>query len=243
MNNNKLFKTVTNIYTGEETDSNIVNAKEIEIIKRLVTKDDIVLDIGANIGFMTIQLAQQAKHVYAFEPAPDNYKQLQKNTKHLDNVTRHRMAITDTIGDKVLSLCPLDPGMNRLYNSKWCEGGKRILVPATTIDILLLEDNSRLTHKINFIKVDVEGYEYHVIMGMMNVLKRDHPTILMEFHPPSIEESGANPEDIYNLLKHELGYNDPINVCTGDTITPSSYNELDKQTRDIPATNILWQYN
>src|SRR5215203_2223226 len=108
MNNHK-FKTVTNIYTGEETDSNIVNAKEIEIIKRLVTKQDIVLDIGANVGFMTIQLAQQAKLVLAFEPSPDNFKQLQENTKHLHNVELFQYAVSNEIGFQKLYLCPQDP--------------------------------------------------------------------------------------------------------------------------------------
>src|SRR5215211_7535318 len=132
----KSFKTVTNIYTGEETDSNIVNAKEIEIIKRLVTKQDVVLDIGANIGFMTIQLAQQAKHVYAFEPSPDNFKKLEENTKDLDNVTNYQIAVSNRVGHSPLYICPFDNGMNRLYYSKWCEGGNIFMVPTTTIDTI-----------------------------------------------------------------------------------------------------------
>src|SRR5215211_1280945 len=185
----KSFKTVTNIYTGEETDSNIVNAKEIEVIKRLVTKQDIVLDIGANVGFMTIQLAQQAKHVYAFEPSPDNFKQLVENTKRLDNITRYEVAVSNQTGYSILYLCPKDNGMNRLYNSKWCEGGDTIKV--STVDL-----DSALVNNIKFIKLDVEGFEYKALLGMSELLQREHPTILMEFHPPSISECGDNPEDI-----------------------------------------------
>jgi FkbM family methyltransferase len=241
---NTEFKTVTNIYTGELTDSAIVNAKEIEIIKKLVTAKDIVLDIGANIGFMTIQLAQLAKHVYAFEPSPDNFKQLQENTKHLDNVTLENIALSDKEDIKTLYLCPYDNGMNRLYPSKWCEGGDIVKeIPTYSLDWYIIfwrlyDEN--LHNKISFIKLDVEGYEYYAIRGMEKLLQRDHPTILLEFHPPSIIESKSNPKDIYDLLKDELGYNDPINCNTDETIT--SYQELDKQTRDTPAVNILWKY-
>jgi len=242
MNSHK-FKTVTNIYTGEETDSNIVNAKEIEIIKRLVTKDDIVLDIGANVGFMTIQLAQLAKHVYAFEPSPYNFKQLETNTQHLDNVTTYEMAVSNTTGFNTLYICPHDNGMNRLYDSKWCKGGDQIRVSTVTIDFVHKNEYVYLDNKkINFIKLDVEGYEYKVLQGMRQLLQRDHPTMLMEFHPPSIEEAGDSPRTIYDLLKNEFGYNDPIN-CNNNDCMLESYNELDKQTRDIPAVNILWQYN
>lgn len=233
------FKTVTNIETGETTDSYIVNSKEIEIIKREVTANDIVLDIGANVGFMTTILAEQAKHVYAFEPEPTNYKQLEENTKHLDNVIAYKVALSDTFGFTTLYLCPNDKGMHRLYPSKWCEGGEQIQVTKHKLDLIhyYFLDNT----KINFIKIDVEGYEYYALKGMIKLLNRDHPTILMEFHPPSIIESKSNPKNIHYLLKNILGYNDPIN-CITDEVIPS-YEELDKQTRDTPAVNILWKYN
>lgn len=233
------FKTVTNIYTGELTDSYQVNAKEIELIKKLVTKDDVVMDIGANIGFMTTILAEQAKHVYAFEPSLDNFKQLCENTKHLDNVDRFETAVSDSNGSDKLYLCPQDPGMNRLYNSKWCKDGKQELVLTTKIDSLVYTFKDK---KISFIKLDVEGYEYYVIKGAMKLLKRDHPTILLEFHPPSILESKSNPKDIYDMLKHDLGYNDPILVGENNEVM-KSYDQLFEITNNCPALNILWKYN
>ena len=234
------FKTVTNIYTGETTDSNIVNAKEIEIIKREVTKDDIVLDIGANVGFMTTVLAEQAQFVYAFEPAPDNFKQLQENTKHLVNVELFEFAVCEeTGGNRILYTCPQDPGMNRLYDSKWCKDGKQIQVITTTIDYFA--EFFLGTQKLSFVKIDIEGYEYYAIIGMEDTISRDHPTLLMEWHPPSMEEAKIKPEDFHYLLNHGLGYDNPINCNTGETIP--SYEELDRQTRDQPAVNILWKYH
>jgi FkbM family methyltransferase len=232
------FKTVTNIYTGELTDSHIVNAKEIEIIKREVSDKDIALDIGANVGFMTTILAEQAEHVYAFEPEENNFKRLEENTKHLENVDVLQQAISDDIGFKYLYLCPQDPGMHRLYDSQWCKDKtKKVMVSTSTLDFWM----QFIIGRINFIKLDVEGYEYYAIRGMEKLLQRDHPTILIEWHPPTLEEAGTDPAEFYWFMRHELKYDNPINVNTNETIT--THNDLDKQTRDQPAVNILWKYN
>ena len=165
---------------------------EIELLQRIVNKDSICLDIGANVGTYTTFLARVcgAKHVFAFEPHPDNYKQLKENTQHFDNVTVSNFALSNTTGHKTLFTCPTDNGMHRLYQSKWCEGGEKIRVPVSMVDIIF----QNLQHPINFVKIDVEGYEYNVINGMMRILSQYRPIIMMEWHPPTIEEAGVDPQ-------------------------------------------------
>jgi FkbM family methyltransferase len=215
------------------------NLFETGIVQSLVTKDDVVLDIGANVGYFTILLASLAKHVHAFEPEPNNFKQLEQNTQHLDNVTNYQIALSNHTGFSTLYTCPTDNGMNRLYDSQWCKGGNEIVVGTTTIDtlsIIFLRNK-----KIKFIKMDVEGLEYKVLQGMRQLLQRDHPIIMMECHPPSIEEAGDSPRALYEFLKNEMGYDDPINCITNGTII--SYDKLEENTRHSPAINILWKYN
>ena len=214
-------------------------AQEIQLIKQYVNKDSICLDIGANIGSFTVFLSGIAKHVYAFEPEPNNFKQLQENTKHLDNVEIFDIALSHKLGYETLYTCPTNTGMHRMYKSKWCEGGEQIKVPVSTIDITFILNH--FTPTINFVKIDVEGFEYNVIMGMMNIIKRDHPTIMMEWHPPSLIEAGTNPEDLYSFMIHRLGYNQPRHMLLHG-ITIKSYEELNNYTVDIPAINILWQH-
>jgi FkbM family methyltransferase len=216
------------------------NLYETGIVKSIVTKDDIVLDIGANVGYFTILLASLAKHVYAFEPEPDNFDQLKKNTNMLRNVTAYNVAISDRNGFAYLHLCPTDNGMHRLYESKWCKNGGVEEVHTWTIDDFMIH---KVTihdhHKIKFVKIDVEGFEYRVLQGMRRVLQNDHPSIMMECHPPSIEEANDSPRALYELLKNELGYDDPTNCITGGTIP--SYDKLEENTRHSPAINILWK--
>lgn len=88
--------------------------------------------------------------------------------------------------------------------------------------------------------MDIEGYEGYALQGMKMLLARDKPYVMMEFHPPSLEEAKCNPEDIYNLLRHELGYGPPMH-CYNNGIIPS-YEKLFENTNSTPALNILWSH-
>ena len=73
---------------------------EIECLKQLIKEGDTVVDLGANIGYYTLILAQlvgKSGHVYAFEPEPSNFEILSKNVKENkhDNVTLVQKAISD----------------------------------------------------------------------------------------------------------------------------------------------------
>lgn len=214
------------------------NSKDFKIIKDLIKQNNIetALDIGACIGSFTTFLAKHCKRVYAFEPSPYNFEKLEQNTKHLTNVFLYNVAISDhDADDSILYLCPNDIGMNRLYYSQWCLKGELIRnVKTFSIDSLGLPEPK----KIDFVKIDVEGYEYFVLMGMRELLMKDHPKIMMEFHPPSIQEAGSDPEEIIDRLINIHNYNHPLNCLTGEII--HSYEELDTQTRNTPAVNLLF---
>lgn len=211
---------------------------ECELLQRIVNKDSIVLDIGANTGTYTLYLAHLAKHVYAFEPEPDNFKQLEENTKLLDNVDLLEQAISNDIGFKYLYLCSQDSGMHRLYDSQWCKDKKKVMVSTSTLDFWM----QFIIGKISFIKIDIEGYEYYAIKGMTKLIQRDKPVIMMEFHPPTLIEAGTNPLEFYNFMINELGYYKPKHCLLPGYPTINSYEELHDYTNEIPAINILWSY-
>lgn len=209
------------------------NSKDFRVIKNYINNKTIALDIGACIGNFTKFLAKNCKQVYAFEPSPDNYDRLEENTKEFENVFLFNIAIGDKNSTSFLYLCPQDIGMNRLYPSKWCKGGKRFKVITRRIDDI----TSR--NKIDFIKMDVEGYEYFATMGMKNILERDHPTIMMEFHPPSMEEAGSYPEQLYNFMIHIMKYKQPL-IVDDLRIKIKSYADLDYICRNKAAVNIIF---
>jgi hypothetical protein len=76
--------------------------------------------------------------------------------------------------------------------------------------------------RIDFVKIDVEGSEHDVLKGMVKTMERFMPKMLIEFHPPTIQEKGDNPEDIYKGLK-SLGYDIRLVPNIDETI---SYEDL-----------------
>ena len=208
--------------------------REREIVQELAHGN--CLDIGANIGYHTLTMAQNenVRHVWAFEPDPTNYENLHINLRL--NGLNYKVqcfcfAVTDNNGSTYLHRCEFNDGMHRIYESKWCYGDS-INVDTLCIDnILSIKEN-----KVDFVKLDIEGSEFGALKGMEQMLKRDHPTIMMEFHPPSIEEAGDKPEDSYNFLM-EIGYTrfdlaDPY-------IEDIEYDEILRQTENRPAVNLI----
>ena len=194
------------------------------------------LDIGANIGYFTVLMAKLGGFVYAFEPEPDNYKILVSNivTNGVQDSTHPLMlAIGDY--DEVIDmyLCPDNPGMHRLYRSQWCNR----TIPVKMVDI----DTEFPGIEPDFIKIDVEGFELHAINGMSQMLKKHHPTVIMEYHPPSILECGDNPEDIYKSMLN-LGYK--ITYIGKKNVKIESYSQLLQLTnKPSGGENLLCEYD
>ena len=146
--------------------------------------EGVVLDIGANIGVMTVHLAQKLPNctIHAFEPMPDNISVFKKiMTKYsLSNVSFHEIALGETPGT-VKMILPTKRGakMQGLSHVKhesikeWNEGIE-IEVPMEALDKFLEGEC------IQGIKMDVENFEYFVLNGGKNLLAKNQPIIYTE---------------------------------------------------------------
>jgi FkbM family methyltransferase len=222
--------------------SDFSNQKEIQIIQNIVNKNNSSIDLGANVGIFTKVLAECSKHVYALEPDPENFRQLQENMKPYKNVSLYNMAASNITGFETLHRSLINNGMHRLYESVLCFGGSRIQVKTIRVDDLIIEQQQekKVDEKIDFIKMDVEGFEYFVIVGMLNLIERDKPVIISEFHPDSIRESGANPERIFKIMTEKFNYNYPKHCITGEIL--NTYEKLERVSNDPKGgVNILWE--
>ena len=208
----------------------IYQPEETKLIKKIVKKKHIVLDIGANIGYFTLIMANQAKQVHAFEPELRNFEILKKNVElnRLSNVKLYNLAVTETTGKTKLHLADIGRGMHRIYPSHWCKGG------VTDVGSVRIDD---IIGDANFVKMDIEGSELGALKGMIKLLKKRDITLIMEFHPPSIEEYGAKPRDIYDFMT-SLGYD--IKASLRDSL---SFKELEKIAIENAGTNILCTTN
>ncbi|NCD23960.1 MAG: FkbM family methyltransferase, partial [Spartobacteria bacterium] len=179
---------------GLAASGGIFEPEETALIRHVVKPGQRVLDIGANIGYHTVLLAQlvgQTGQVTAVEPDPDNFRLLRRNRAalaHPDRVRLHRAALGREAGRADLHRAPGSGGMHRLYASVCCG-------PETTSVPVLRGDDLNLA-PLDFLKIDIEGYEPAALDGLDHTLAASPDlTILCEFSPLSLWEAGFVPRD------------------------------------------------
>lgn len=140
-----------------------------DIFEKYVTKDSIVLEGGSHIGSHTVKLAQLAKEVISFEPLEESFTLLQENIKlnNLHNVIVNKAGLSDKVS--TTSFAYVNPG--NIGGAVLADAGDDVLL--TTIDSLGLD-------KLDFIKLDIEGYEKQALLGGLETIKRCKPVITVE---------------------------------------------------------------
>jgi FkbM family methyltransferase len=143
-----------------------------------------VLDVGANIGIMTVHLANKLPNstVHAFEPIPDNLSVLKRIIAkfNLKKIKIHEVAVGETSGN-VQMILPHQgktkmQGLSHVKHesiTEWNEG-EEFSVPLNTLDNLLNGE------PIQGIKIDIENFEYYALKGGKRILESNHPIIYAE---------------------------------------------------------------
>jgi len=160
------------------------------------------LDVGANIGYYTALAARAVGpngKVIALEPDPESYQYLEQTIKAnaVGNVQAFQVAASDSSATLPLFISKDNRGDNRLYAP--AEERPQIEVEARPIDELLSENN---INTVDFIKIDVQGYEPKVITGLKKTINQSkNLTILMEFWPKGITEAGGDAGEFLEDLR------------------------------------------
>jgi hypothetical protein len=108
----------------------------------------------------------------------------------------HKLGMSDSEGTATMSLNIKNSGAAHIISN----GGDIII---TTIDNFC---KSKKVEKIDFIKIDVEGYELFVLRGGENIIRKSKPVLLIEINPPTLKRIGLKPRDVIDRLKYH-GYN------------------------------------
>lgn len=177
----------------------VYEANEIAACRRLVRPGDKVLDIGANIGYYTVLLSQlvgDSGQIIAVEPDPANFALLQRNLALNDcrNVVTHQLALSEAASTATLYHCEFNTGMHRLYPSVCCvEDG---------IGVSSVAGDTLIQDSLDFIKIDIEGYELPALKGLRNTLHSHHAglAVLTEFSPLALLEAGCHPSEFLDFV-------------------------------------------
>jgi len=189
---------------GVYGDHGLHEKDELDIIAKLMTDADILLDVGANSGIFSCLAASLGKQVIAFEPMPATLAILLKNIK-ANKFTQVVEILPVAVGEGLEILPFFGRGQGASLVPGW---GKHrafdhILVPSISLDQLLAD---RLKGLRIVIKIDVEGYEIGVLKGATKLLQT-RPPLLIENSVSRNHPDGLNPyfEPIFRMLWN-LGY-------------------------------------
>ncbi len=186
----------------------------MQLLRSSVKEGDLCADIGANIGFVTLQMAKivgPSGHVYAIEPDEQNIDVLKKNRDvngYQERITVDRCAISDDCGivDFYVSA---KSNLGALSKNPHCSG-KVVKVPSLTVDVFFSHKE-----KPDFYKMDVEGHEVNVLNGMHETAKRSKSgtKILMEVHPQFYSPDLNMEKALWDMVK--LGFNFKYVISAG----------------------------
>lgn len=179
------------------------DAFEISLLNKHIKKGGVILDIGANIGFYANILSQITGPngtVHCFEPDKTNFGHLVKDYGHLKNLVLNNKAV----GPKTETL--------KIYTSKNLNVDHRTYKPEEydqeiEIEAVSIDDYLGKNTKVDFIKMDIQGFEMQAVKGMINTLDNNPDVkIISEFWPYGLKKAGSSITEYFNFLT-EQGFN------------------------------------
>ena len=175
---------------------------ETSLLLSLLQPGDVFVDVGANIGYFSILAATvvgEQGTVYAFEPDPENYRLIEANVA-LNNLQGRihpvQAGLSSAAGDGQLFLSDDNLGDHQIYPT----GESRATVP-----VALVNGDEYLAgrlQRLELLKVDTQGSEYEVMLGLLPLLQRlaVPPRIIIELTPLSLRQAGASGRALIELL-------------------------------------------
>ncbi len=184
--------------------------QERDFLKAFLKPGDLFVDVGANIGLFTLIAAKYVGdrgRVYAFEPCLKTYRHLLANVRlnGLQNVSPQKAALSDETAERHMnvSLRGYD-AWNSLARPIDGRNFSTEMVTCITWDDFAQEHD--LIGRVTMMKIDVEGWENHVLAGgYQNLSRADAPILQVEFTEQTAESAGSSCAELYRALE-ELGY-------------------------------------
>ncbi len=181
----KHFDTMISVGRDEVHGRGTYQLKKYKAAMKYVRSRGLAVDIGAHVGLWSRVMSHDFERVMAFEPLKAHRECFPLNMDK-DNVVLMPFAISNEPGSLSIHM-PAD-------NTGHAHVGKGEMVQAITLDSLSLDQ------RIDFLKIDVEGWEYNALLGAKETITQDKPVIIIEQKPKNAENYGRKRHDARDLL-------------------------------------------
>lgn len=182
----------------------IFEEESTKIVEKIIKKGDVVLDIGANIGYYTVmfsRLVGEKGKVFAFEPTCHYGEVLQKNITQNEaaNCIIKNFGLSNKSTNAEISIGTCSATMHWASDSDPCE--------KETIKLCVLDEifPTLGVDKVDFIKIDVDGHESKFFGGAWKTLDKFDPAIILEVNQENYLDANCMVWDFYDDLK-KRGY-------------------------------------
>ena len=192
----ELYFSTRDSHSQEWFEANCGDGKvhEEEVTKWLLSKLEPQLsfaDVGAHLGWYSCLAASFGVYVHCFEANPLLIPLINKNVtaNGLEGkISVVNCAVSDEIGTISFPENSLKPGLTIGRGS-------------TRVESITLDEYFQRYEDIpGIFKIDVEGAETKVLRGMLNIIRRRRPALLMEIHPVKLKQLGSNHEEVLKIL-------------------------------------------
>jgi len=193
-----VFKPSSEGWLGKYEDNTFENyqLKEYNKAVSYVKSKRIAIDVGANLGIMSYRMCREFDHVHSIEPLFAKY--IKPNVR-ADNITIHELAAGETEKTVLMRVGQHHSGgsdvvewtndLTQTYNHN---------IKCVTVDSLNIKD-------VDFIKIDVEQYEWFALQGAKQTIETYHPIIMME-----VKKDNPYRDQIMKLMKNHGYEYEPI---------------------------------
>lgn len=180
----------------------VYEKSEIELMRRLCKPGLTMVDIGANVGLYTAIAGLgvgSTGRIISFEPDPESFRYLQNTVEanELSNTLLVNAAASSESGKTMLFTSSDNRGDNRMYKNDHADG-------SIEVDTLKADEclESHGITSVDIIKMDVQGFEGHVIAGLEQTIRHSPSLVmLMEFWPMGLTSAGTDPVELLDSLK------------------------------------------
>ena len=174
----------------------------VEVMRRVLRRDSSCVDVGAHNGNILrtmLDLSPRGTH-FAFEPLPHLAARLRVA---FPTVRVHEVALSDYAGQASFIHVANDAAYSGLRPRIYDRPDpvlQQIAVTVTRLDDVIPPEQA-----LAFVKIDVEGGEFHVLRGAIETIRRCRPIVVFEGGPKSTGQYGVEPGEVYELIRGPLG--------------------------------------